>query len=266
LARLVERSPDGRVLLGVDFPVGIPHAYALRAGLDTFRDLLRSLDVPPWANFTQLAESPEQISTHRPFYPFRPGGTAVAHLLNGLGLAGREDLLRRCERGSPRASPLFWTLGAKQVGRAALAGWRDLLVPALARNPEPAALWPFEGDLTTLLRSRQCVIAETYPADACVQLDLGMPGRGWKKTDRGDRAGISRRLHLARSLPRVSITTALRDELAGGFGDDRAGEDRFDAAIGLLAMLAVVIGRRKAGVPNDPALLAVEGWILGRSP
>src|SRR4029453_15070075 len=147
------------------------------------------------------------------------------------------------------------------VGRAALAGWRDLLVPALARDPEPAALWPFEGDLTTLLPSRQCVSAEAYPADACVQLGLGMPGRGWKKTDPGDRARISRRLHFARSLPHVSITTALRDELARGFGDGRAGEDRFDAAIGLLAMLAVVIGQRNAGVPNDHALVAVEGWI-----
>ena len=65
----------------------------------------------------------------------------------------------------------------------------------------------------------------------------------------------------------MSVSAASRDALEGGFGDDRTGEDRFDAAIGLLAMLAVVLGSREAGAPNDRALIAVEGWILsGRSP
>ncbi len=43
---------------------------------------------------------------------------------------------------------------------------------------------------------------------------------------------------------------------------DRIG--RFDAVVGLFAMLEVVTGRRAAGVPKDDEnVRKVEGWILG---
>src|SRR5690606_36678987 len=75
----------------------------------------------------------------------RPGGTSQRHLIDGLGVESMTDLLRVCERRNGTrgaASPLFWTLGGKQVGKAAILGWKEVLAPAL-RDPElDVKLWP----------------------------------------------------------------------------------------------------------------------------
>ena len=66
---------------------------------------------------------------------------------------------------------MFWTLGAKQVGRAAIAGWSQFLVPALDR----IRLWPFEGALRDLCSPLSVVVCETYPAEFYGH--LGLPRR-----------------------------------------------------------------------------------------
>jgi hypothetical protein len=38
----------------------------------------------------------------------------------------------------------------------------------------------------------------------------------------------------------------------------------FDATIGLLGMLEVLMNRRKSGEPNDATVKKLEGWILGQ--
>ncbi len=43
-------------------------------------------------------------------------------------------------------------------------------------------------------------------------------------------------------------------------------EDRFDALVGLIGMLNVVIDRRSAGESLAQAQRSVDGWILGTSP
>ena len=65
---------------------------------------------------------------------------AQKHLLNGLGFNNHkiDVLLRKCEIGRigrRAACSLFWTLGGNQVGKGAIAGWRDLLGPALRWIP-----------------------------------------------------------------------------------------------------------------------------------
>jgi diguanylate cyclase (GGDEF)-like protein/PAS domain S-box-containing protein len=264
----IRDAHGGAALLGVDFPIGLPRAYARQAGIEDFRSALPALGTGRWRRFYDLAECPEQIAIERPFYPARPGGTRQAHLVDGLGVAAMEELLRACERGGknrPRACPLFWTLGGKQVGRAAIAGWRHALVPALERMGGEVGLWPFDGDLDTLLRSRACVVAETYPADACVQLGLPMPGSGWSKRDRADRREQGRRV-LAWAADKPIDLSAARDPVENGFGDTAAGEDAFDAWVGLVAMLGVVLGDSPADAPGDEETRRVEGWILGRRP
>ncbi len=76
---------------------------------------------------------------------------------------------------------MFWTLGAKQVGKAAICGWRELLAPALRRNE--ISLWPFEGDLTELLKEARIVVAETYPAETYSH--LGIPAGFGKRRQEG---------------------------------------------------------------------------------
>ena len=149
LPRLRDAAPaEGSVLLGFDFPFGSPAAYATIAGITRFSHWLPMLGRGDWTDFYRAAERSSEIGTFRPFYPQRPGGTSFSHLLGGLQAAARLDLLRMCERGTPSrgpASPLFWTMGAKQVGKAAISGWRDVLTPGLRDHPDWIRLWPFDG-------------------------------------------------------------------------------------------------------------------------
>ncbi len=114
----------------------MPVAYAERAGIDDFATLLPELGRGKWADFYRPAEHRDEIDLQRPFYPQRPGGTKQQHLLDGLGLSDIDQLYRVCDRATDTrgaASPLFWTLGAKQVGKAAISAWRDLARPGAAR-------------------------------------------------------------------------------------------------------------------------------------
>ena len=132
--RAAGTEADGSVLLGFDFPIGLPLAYARRVGVDCFTDLLSRLGRGEWDRFYEVAETPEAIGPRRPFYPRRPGNTRQRHLVDALGVDTIDCLRRRCELAHEdrrAASPLFWTLGAQQVGKAAIAGWRDVLGPGL---------------------------------------------------------------------------------------------------------------------------------------
>ena len=252
-------------LIGFDFPIGLPAAYATSAGVSDFLDVLPRLGNGNWQEFYDVAESPDQVSLHRPFYPSRPGGSSHDHLLSGLGLDSKEELYRRCDRRTPdrgAASPLFWTLGAKQVGKAAISGWRDVLTPGLAGYGINFAIWPFAGTLRDLLRERMFVIVETYPAEA--YRHLGFPRSGWSKRKPEDRRarGIEI-LGWAAQRP-VVCDQRLVELLKDGFGDRPDGEDPFDAVVGLLLMLDVVLNYRSEGVPPDETVLRVEGWIIGQ--
>lgn len=129
------------VLAGFDFPIGLPSAYAQRVGVARFPDWLAGLDRPEWADALTVCRAADEVSLTRPFYPQSSGKMRgerqLAHLLSGLGLGERADLLRACERGGAgkrQACPLFWTLGANQVGKAAITGWREVVIPAVARG------------------------------------------------------------------------------------------------------------------------------------
>ena len=264
--RVHSAAPYGYAVVGFDFPIGVPNAYARRAGVTSFRDTLPDLGEGRWSDFYAVCEEPAEISLERPFYPFRPGGTKRSHLVEGLGVDGFDDLHRACERRTEdraAASSLFWTLGGKQVGRAAIIGWRDLIAPGL-RDPQVGlSLWPFDGPLIDLLAPDRIVVVETYPAEACVHLGIDPPGRGWSKTSQEGRAEQAERLFWWAERRRVRFDPALERSVKEGFGSDRAAEDPFDAVLGALSMVEVCFGSRTTGVPDDPVIRSVEGWILG---
>jgi hypothetical protein len=257
-------------LVGFDFPIGLPARYAEQAGIDDFRALLTQLGAGRWRSFYEVAERPEQINVHRPFYPYRPGGTRRQHLLDGLGLSCTNDLLRQCERARPdrrAAAPLFWTLGAQQAGKAAIAGWREVLVPGLRSASLDVALWPFDGALPDLLQPGRIVLAETYPAECYTHLGIAFPRQAGRRTGKrvqAVRADNAPPLLAWAKKTRVRLAPALREQIADGFGPSPDGEDPFDAVVGLFGMLNVVLGHRPAGAPEDPVLRQVEGWILGQ--
>lgn len=261
LARFGKDARGGQVLLGFDFPIGIPAAYAIRAGISAFTVALAGFN----DCFYAVAEQADEISLCRPFYPMRPGGTNRQLLLDGLGLPAWSDLLRRCDRGSatrPPACALFWTLGGNQVGKAAISGWRDLLAPALRADAD-VALWPFGGRLDELLARHNFVVAETYPAEVYRHLGVFL-GQGGKGSQSARRRVAQPLLAKLRDL-QIDVGTTPRLEIEDGFGDGKDGEDRFDAVVGLVGMLQVVFGQRASGEPDDPIVRSIEGWILGQS-
>jgi hypothetical protein len=266
IRRLIERE-RGRIFLGFDFPIGVPMAYARSLGITSFTELLRELGTGIFLRFFEPAESAAEICLVRPFYPRRPGGTKRQHLLDGLRLSEYKQLLRLCERATStrgNACSLFWTLGGQQVGRAAIIGWRDVLRPALVDESIAVALWPFEGDLDLLLEEHQLVIAETYPAEAAVHIGIGPPGRGWSKRSQAHRAARSELICHFADQSGIRLAPELKEQVRAGFGSSLDGEDRFDAALGLVSMIAVVKGFRSPGTPPVGEMRDVEGWILGQ--
>lgn len=268
LLRLAEEAAGGAVFLGFDFPIGLPRAYAAAAGITGFLDVLPRLGTGEWAEFYLPAERPVEIGLRRPFYPLRPGSARRQHLLDGLGLRDNAALWRRCDMltfGRGSASPLFWTLGANQSGKAAIIGWRDVLAPALRSGRPPLALWPFAGPLHALLREGQVVAAETYPAECYYHLGLIAGGKRWSKRRQADRAALAPRLLAWAARAGIELAPALVTAIRDGFGPGPGGDDPFDAVVGLFGMLNVILGYRPSGEPEDETVRAIEGWILGQS-
>ena len=270
---LSEAAAPGQAMIGFDFPIGLPRAYARAAGVASFRAFLAHLGAPPWDEFGTIARTPAEIGLHRPFYPATPGGTSRRQLHDGLGLTAAQ-IRRRCDGRD--AETLFWTLGGKQVGKAALHGWRLLAAglgtasapgPGTARTPG-LALWPFDGPLTDLLDGGgRVVVAETYPREFYPHLAPGGPGRRWSKRRQADRLDrVPALLAWADSLG-VRWDDAVLGRVRTGLSPHGHGEDEFDAVVGLLGMISVLRGATPSGEPpDDPAVATVEGWILGRAP
>ena len=257
LRRLAQAAGGGCVLVGFDFPIGLPAAYAERAGIVSFRDVLPELGRGRWSRFFEPAERPAEISLERPFYPRRAGGTKREHLHHGLGLDG-PALLRRCDRatgGRRAAAPLFWTLGAQQVGRAAITGWRDVLQPALRK----IALWPFDGPLDELFAPGTIVVAETYPTELYAHLGISF-NRGGKQ-QQAARAENGAELLAWSRWRGLELEPRLEKGLREGFRSD----DAFDAVVGVFGMLNVVMKYRLPGDLDDERVRRVEGWMLGQA-
>ncbi len=264
-------KPQGCVLVGFDFPIGLPLAYAHRAGIQGFLAALRQLGQGVWAQFYQPAQKAEEISLYRPFYPAKPGHARQKHLLEGLGVRSMDDLRRRCERahvGRRPAFPLFWTLGGQQVGKAAISGWRQVLTTQGELLPG-VSLWPFCGTLHHLLRAGRVVVVETYPAEYYswlgVRFSPRRPGARVGKRQQDERAANASVLLAWAEAAGVNLHESLRQAILDGFGASPQGEDAFDAVIGLFGMLEVVLQRRPLTEPQDEAIRNVEGWILGQS-
>ncbi len=261
-ADLLAASGGAPVALGVDLPLGLPRAYAAARPEPDFCAFLRGLAGAP--DFFRVCETLAEVSPARPFYPRlgRAGMTRAAHAA-ALGLSGAAALCRACDRATaerPAGAPLFWTLGANQSGKAAIAAWRDLLVPAQAAGL-PVRLWPFEGAYKTLLAPGAIAVAETYPAEALRQLGLRLRG---SKRRQADRAALAPGLRAAMVRLDAAPDVDLAAMIAAGFGADPAGEDRLDSVLGVLCVISVLDGRRPDTAPEDPWIRRWEGWVLGQ--
>ncbi|MBW4093663.1 MAG: hypothetical protein HIU82_21595 [Proteobacteria bacterium] len=274
LDRLRVAAAGAPVALGVDFPLGLPRAFAAARPEADFPAFLAAVAERP--DFFSVCAELAEVGPERPFYPMRGrrGMTRAAHAA-ALGLPGPEALSRACDRATarrPAGAPLFWTLGANQTGKAAIAAWRGMLLPALAAAATGTAaasggapaprLWPFAGPFRSLLAPGAVAIAETYPAEALRQLGLRLTG---SKRRQADRAALAGPLHAAIEALGAQAEPGLDAAIGTGFGGDPAGEDRFDCLLGVLSVLAVLTGARPDTAPADPWIQRWEGWVLGQT-
>jgi hypothetical protein len=271
LQTLIERISSERgqhqcALIGFDFPIGIPSLYAKSENLTDFPEFLANLGVGDWKDFYEICSHVEEISTHRPFYPynFTPKGTKKRqHLVEKLGLVEFDDLLRRCELSQkqhkiPAAGPLFWTLGAKAAGRGAIRGWRDVIAPAV--KEQKVKLWPFHGRLVDLLQPGTTVIAETYPTQYHPWIFKSrLEGKGRLEV----RKSQTDHFETWAADKSVRFEPELCQSIRNGFVDGK--DDELDAFIGVLGMIEVALGLKPEGHHPDPSLGKIEGWILGQS-
>ncbi|HXT79886.1 MAG TPA: DUF429 domain-containing protein [Acetobacteraceae bacterium] len=262
-ARLRAEAGGDPVALGVDLPIGLPRAYAARRRESGFLGFLATAQERP--DFFRVCESLAEIAAERPFYPARgvAGMTRLSHAI-ALGLESAASLSRACDRATaerPAGAPLFWTLGANQSGKAAIAAWQHLILPALASD-DAIRLWPFHGPYRSLLAEGSVALAETYPAEALRHLGLRLRG---SKRRQSDRAALADALRSAMARLTVTPDDAMTAMMADGFGADAAGEDRFDCTVGALAVLNVVAGNRPDTAPDDPWIQRWEGWVLGQT-
>jgi hypothetical protein len=277
---------NGSILLGFDFPIGLPKRYAEKVGITNFPAALPLFGRGDWESFYRPAATPDQINLYRPFYPAKPGSARHRFLVEGLGVRDIHELRRRCELAHPgrrAASPLFWTLGPQQVGKAAISGWRDVIGPAL-RDPHQAIhLWPFDGSLSELLERRTLVIAETYPGEIYQWLKVEFPSitelnkrlanqapvqKSGKRSQAARKWNATHLLQWAEAAS-VRLDPQLEALIHDGFGPDPNGEDPFDATVGLFGMLNVLLGFQPEWLQSPQngwfeTLRNVEGWILGQ--
>lgn len=263
LERLCGMAAGGAVALGVDLPLGLPRGYAASLPERGFPHFLASMATRP--AFFQVCATLTELTPDRPFYPARGirGMTRAAHAL-ALGLGGSADLSRACDRATtqrPAGAPLFWTLGANQSGKAAIAAWQHMILPALARG-DVLRLWPFDGAYRSLLAPGKVALAETYPAEAMRHLGIVLKG---SKRRQADRAAVAAGLSTAMAELRVAPDPECAVAVADGFGADPAGEDRFDCTLGVLCVLNVLAGNRPDTAPEDWWIRQWEGWVLGQT-
>lgn len=263
LARLLEQGASGGVALGADLPIGLPRAYAATRPEPDFPRFLRVVGTLP--DFFSVCATLDDVRPDRPFYPARgiAGMTRLSHA-QALGFGDASDLSRACDRATaerPAGAPLFWTLGANQSGKAAIAAWRHLILPALTAGA-PLRLWPFEGPFRSLLSPGTVALAETYPAEALRHLGIRLRGSKRRHADRCATAGV-----LLTAMDQLSATPddAMRAAIMEGFGTDASGEDRFDSVLGMLCVLNVLAGNRPDSAPTDPWIHRWEGWVLGQT-
>jgi hypothetical protein len=256
-------AEGGAVALGVDLPIGLPRAYAATRPEPDFPAFLRGVGSLP--DFFSVCTTLGDIRPERPFYPVRgiAGMTRLSHAL-ALGLSDASALSRACDRATaerPAGAPLFWTLGANQSGKAAIAAWKQMILPALT-NRTKLRLWPFEGSFRSLLSPGWIALAETYPAEALRHLGIRLRGSKRRHADRRATASV---LVTAMDQQGATPDDAMRQAILNGFGTDGCGEDRFDSVLGVLCVLNVLAGNRPDTAPADRWIQRWEGWVLGQT-
>jgi hypothetical protein len=256
------RSSRGSVLATFDAPLGVPESYLTAVSTlvsgqapASFLELLaRARFLPRFFDASSVATD---WRVERPFFAVPPGKGGLRTYVDAAG-RHRVDLHRWIDRVTA-AKPVFITSGIPgSVGSAACALWQELALHLTSGRT--FKIWPFEGDLQTLLQSTPVVVGEIYPRAAYATALLDdpadlRPALIVAKTDAGVRRAAIAALHAASWVRRLRVTLQDMDRA-------EANEDDFDACVTAAALLRCVLD----GTPLCPSRLEAamsEGGILG---
>jgi hypothetical protein len=255
-------TDDGSVLVTFDVALGLPESYMAAArrvpswgSPSSFLEFLAIAHSSP--RFFEATSSHDCWRIEQPFFSV-PAGKGGLH--SYVMTAAQQGVgLRRAVDKETGAKPLFATSGIPgTVGSAVCALWRDL--GPLLVGSRKFRVWPFEGELHSLLESTPIVIGEIYPraAYATALLDrivAERPRLAVAKTNASVRHAAIEQLRTAQWVRRLGVRI---EDLATA----EANEDDFDACTTAAALLRCVL--EKLSMCSLPAAATrAEGGILG---
>ena len=226
---------NGPVLVGVDVVLGVPEGYWRlvlqehgRRPPATFVDWLAGLGGSK--GFFETAAEPDEWRVDRPWFKVAEGDGGLTSFTSKV-----DDGMRRRVDVATRANPVFAVSGMPgTVGSGTRAFWKELIPHLSGRRG--FAVWPFEGELSSLLERSRVVLCETYPCLAyAAALAARLPSGAMRifKTKKGPRNEACDRLGRAQWVRAHGIDL-------GDLGRPRANEDDFDAHLTAAAVLRCV--------------------------
>jgi len=249
-------SANGPVLAAFDVPFGVPNSYlAAWKSLKAFLDLLQCACSTP--GFFDATRDAANWKVEQPFFSVPGGKGGLTSYINAAAKQGI-DLCRSIDKRT-KAKSLFIKSGIPgSVGSAACSLWAE--IGPLLQSGRSFGVWPFDGDLGSLLQSCPVVLGEMYPraayatalSDSPIELRAPM---SLAKTDSNIRHSAIEAMKAARWVQEHDVQL---EDLSFA----QATEDDFDACITVAALLRCQLDQ----VPFSEAWVAsdrIEGGILG---
>jgi len=245
LRQIADDALPKPVLIAADLPIGLPmqpsDVYET-VGVKTFLEWLGATqerldaDGQKWREGL-IAAGVGQRSASRPFVSVGKGDEIA-----------QVRAKRLCDTASEAESVYCVDHGAKQVGRAALQFWFEVLLPLREQFKGRVAVWPFEP-----IEGVDIIIAECYPAE-CHRMVYGTT--------------IEKRqpLEVAKALIGLLRDTVRSQNISTDTWVHAASsEDEFDMFTTAFALRQMLTASQNAfwHPPAVPACTALEGWILG---
>jgi hypothetical protein len=154
----------------------------------------------------------------------------------------------------------------QQVGKAAISGWREVLIPGLDDKSINLSIWPFSGDFEELINNSEIVVVETYPAEYYQHFNLPISKKkGSGKSSKTARALCAPILRKWAYESHVDLDKELEIQIDKGFTSSAFKDDGFDACIGVFGMLNLIKHNRTIQAPHLISIQKTEGWIFGQS-
>jgi hypothetical protein len=259
-ARAREIAPDGRAIVAVDAPLGVPDSF-LRASKLAL-GLADELNFAEWLpealkqpGFLPPVHTPDEWSVLSPFFRVPSGVGGYRQFVAAAAIVG-VDLKREIEKRTRGNSVFAFDLPG-QVGPAAQALWQELVAGNSGEKPIP--VWPFDGSMEGLLATtRGPVLAEMYPRAAygtALAAALPAPRRDIPRSRRAARDAALDQLTACLWVSDLGVTLA---DLELASADSSGGE--FDALLTAAALLRLTL--EELPLHSSPPDVLSEGGML----